>query len=390
MTPTLSTAGRLALLLAAMLTVMAGAIIAPALPQFRTAFAEYPSPDLLARLVLTTPALSIALFAPLSGFILDRFGRRRVLCIGILLYILAGSSGLVLSNPYAILVGRVLLGTAVSLVMTTTTTLISDYFVGDERSRFLGLQAAFMGLGGVLFLPLGGWLATFDWHTPFAVYLLASPLFVLVFRTIGEPSLTPRSSDGVSDMRMPWRLLGVLFAIGFVSMAAFYLGPTQVPFHMEKLYGSGPLARGVSVAAMSLSGVVVAMLFGRIVRRMALPWILAVMQFGVALGLLTMAYASSEPITWLGLVIAGAASGLMVPALSSWLMRLTPPHRRGQITGLMMSAMFWGQFLSPILVQGEVRRGGTIAAFETVGVVMLVIATLYAIGVLVTARVKKH
>jgi MFS family permease len=41
------------------------------------------------------------------------------------------------------------------------------------HAQFLGLQAAFMGLGGMVFLTLGGYLADLNWRLPFLIYLLA-------------------------------------------------------------------------------------------------------------------------------------------------------------------------------------------------------------------------
>ena len=83
--PTLE--ARATLMTISMMTVMAGAIVAPALPQIETAFAAFPDSDLLAKLVLAIPALAIALFAPLSGVLVDRFGRRRLMLIGLGLYV---------------------------------------------------------------------------------------------------------------------------------------------------------------------------------------------------------------------------------------------------------------------------------------------------------------
>ncbi|WP_278913668.1 hypothetical protein [Deinococcus wulumuqiensis] len=61
--PTTLTA--LALLFAATLTIMAGATIAPSLPAMREHFSALPQRDVLVRLVLTLPALVIALTWPL-------------------------------------------------------------------------------------------------------------------------------------------------------------------------------------------------------------------------------------------------------------------------------------------------------------------------------------
>ena len=166
---------KLTLLLTSTLTVMAGATIAPSLPGMEKHFSELgvANAELLVRLVLTFPALFIVIGSPIAGIIIDKFGRKPLLAASVLLYGLAGSSGSYLESLELILVGRALLGFAVAGVMTSATTLITDYFTGQARASFIGLQAAFMGFGGVLFLSLGGRLADLNWHAPFLIYLFA-------------------------------------------------------------------------------------------------------------------------------------------------------------------------------------------------------------------------
>ncbi|QYO63035.1 MFS transporter [Leptolyngbya sp. 7M] len=102
------------LLLVSTLTVMAGATIAPSLPAMRQYFSAVANADYWVRLVLTVPALFIALGAPIAGTIIDRFGRKGLLGLAVFLYGLAGSSGFVLSSIGPILLGRMLLGLSVA------------------------------------------------------------------------------------------------------------------------------------------------------------------------------------------------------------------------------------------------------------------------------------
>jgi len=59
----------LVLLIASTLTVMAGATIAPALPEMNKAFQDIPNSEFLVKLVLTITSLFIAIGAPISGVI---------------------------------------------------------------------------------------------------------------------------------------------------------------------------------------------------------------------------------------------------------------------------------------------------------------------------------
>lgn len=175
------------LLAVSTLTVMSGAVIAPALPAMEAYFAEVAHAALLTRLVLTLPGLAIALSAPVAGWVPDRWGRKRLLVAAIVLYGCAGGGGYVLDTLPALLVSRVLLGLGVAALTTAVTTLIADYFEGDVRAAFLGLQASFMALGGGVFLSVAGVLAAFDWRLPFLVYLAAFGLLPFVLVAVYEP-----------------------------------------------------------------------------------------------------------------------------------------------------------------------------------------------------------
>ena len=147
------------LLLASTLTVMAGATIAPSLPQMARVFSNTPNAEFLSKLILTIPALFIAVCSPLAGRIIDRLGRLRLLFMALIIYSIGGVSGYFLNNLYHILVGRALLGIAVAGIMTVAVTLIGDYFEGRSRERFMGIQAASMSFGGMIFVGTGGFLA---------------------------------------------------------------------------------------------------------------------------------------------------------------------------------------------------------------------------------------
>jgi hypothetical protein len=65
----------------------------PALPSIPEVFADEPGVETLARLVLTVPALAMALFSPFAGLMADRAGRVPLLVLSLILYAAAGTSG---------------------------------------------------------------------------------------------------------------------------------------------------------------------------------------------------------------------------------------------------------------------------------------------------------
>src|SRR5690348_17994808 len=127
---------KLTLLLVSSLTIMSIITISPALPQMATAFSNVPNAGFLVKLVLTIPALMIAVFSPVTGRLIDRHGRIKILRLSLVLYAIAGTSGFFLNNLYVILLSRAVLGISVGMSMTIVITLIADYFEGIERQKF--------------------------------------------------------------------------------------------------------------------------------------------------------------------------------------------------------------------------------------------------------------
>jgi MFS family permease len=159
----------LTILLGSSLTVLAGILIAPSLPGMALAFQDVHNADFLVKLALTMPALLTAIFAPLIGFILDRWGRKPILILSLILYGIAGSSGFVLNTLTGILISRAILGISVAGILVGFTTLIADYFTGAKLHQFMGYQGASIGLGGVVFLLISGYLADIGWRLCYTV-----------------------------------------------------------------------------------------------------------------------------------------------------------------------------------------------------------------------------
>ncbi|MGF1473914.1 MAG: MFS transporter [Rubrobacteraceae bacterium] len=378
----------LTLLAASSLTVMSGATVAPSLPGLQESFSQVENSEILVRLVLTVPALFIAIFAPLAGSLVDRVGRKQVLLYSVILYGIAGGSGLILDNLYAILAGRALLGVAVAGVMTSATALIADYYSGRERSHVLGLQAAFMGFGGVLFLALGGFLAGVDWRGPFAIYVAALVLVPLVALRLWEPSRQSAggSEDGktrgsVPDAGSTVRLLALLYAMALVGMVIFYVVPTQLPFYFEGLLGIGATGAGLAIALMTLCQSLASLSYERIRARFGYNTI-GVLTFAlIGVGYVLIGLADTLPLALLGLAVGGAGVGLLLPNLNNWISSGIPDNIRGRALGGLTAAIFLGQFLSPLFSQPV---GGTLGfgvAFLVAGAVSAAMAaSLVAVG----------
>ncbi|MBD2000871.1 MFS transporter [Leptolyngbya sp. FACHB-541] len=341
------------LLLSSSLTVMAGATIAPSLPAMRDYFAAVPNADYWVRLVLTVPALFIAIGAPFVGTAIDRFGRKPLLAVAVLLYGIAGTSGVVLNDIGLILVGRVLLGLSVAGIMTTATALIVDYYIGAARAQFLGFQAGFMGLGGVLFLSLGGFLADVNWRMPFLIYLLALLILPLVVLVLPEPDRTQTAENSGTAVpeSFPLQIAGLTYVAAFLSQIVFYLIPVQLPFYLKQLVSATASQSGLAIAFATLFSAASAIAYKQIKARLSFIGIYAIAFLLMSIGYLVISISPTYAMVLVGLAIAGTGLGLLMPNMNVCLTSVTPVSLRGRVLGGLTTAFFLGQFVSPILSQ---------------------------------------
>lgn len=379
------------LLFASMLTIMSGATISPSLPAIEAHFAGVENVELLTRFVLTVPALLIALCAPLAGGLADRYGRRRLLIGAIVLYGGAGMSGLVLDTLPGLLVGRAFLGTAVAVIMTVATALAGDYFSGRERDRFMGLQASFIGFGGLVFLTSGGLLAELHWRAPFAVYASAFVLLPAVLLFLVEPArahLSPAATGRVAPGGGGvGTAIAALFATAVLNSVVFYLVPTQLPFYLHALGTPAPSQAGLAIGLFTLSSAVVALAYGRVRARLGIPGTFA-LGFGLmAAGYGIVAAAATFAAIGLGLVITGIGMGLVMPNLGAAAMTLAPPAIHGRVAGGLTASIFLGQFLSPLASQPLVAAYGFAGAYRVAAVTVAAAAVL-AVGLATWQRLR--
>lgn len=360
-----------------MMTVMAGASIAPSLPEMKAAFPDNPNAEALVKLILTIPGLFIAITAPFSGWIIDRFGRIRLLLVALVIYAVAGTSGLYLDTLMEIIVGRALLGVAVGGIMTTAVALIGDYFEGTERQSFLGIQAGIMALSGTLFITVGGTLADVGWRYPFFIYslaILAIPLVLIYLKEPPKPAVVEAKANE-PKAKTP-KLAWTIYVLSFLGMAVFYMMPVQVPFLIKEVGITGNAEAGYALATVMLVGGTVSFNFKRIKKRFNHYQIYGISFLTLGLGYGMLSFASDYITMFPGLMVAGIGSGLIMPNSNLCLVSLAPANVRGRVLGMLTTFIFLGQFLSPVMFQPIVNASTISQGFFYLSIALVVLAVI--------------
>lgn len=375
------------LLLVSTLTVMSGATISPSLPAMQDYFAEVGNAELWVRLVLTIPALFIVIGSPIAGQIVDRLGRKPLLVASAAFYGLAGTSGFVLDSLFTILIGRSLLGLAVAGIMVTATTLIADYYIGQARANFMGLQAGFMGLGGVIFLSGGGYLAGLNWRYPFLIYLFAWLLLPLIILSLYEPRRlnaepsrqTSPSGERNTNPPIPVKLLALLYGIAVLTQIIFYLIPVQIPFYLRDLTKATPAQSGIAIAFCTLFSAFASIGYGKVKARLSFVSIVPLIFGLMGMGYCIIGLASSYGLVLVGLAIVGLGLGLLMPNLTVWVSAEVPDAIRGRALGGLTTFLFLGQFLSPLVAQPVSKQVGLGMTYTVAAGLMLLLGLVFAL-----------
>lgn len=316
---------------------------------------------MLSRLVLTTPALAIALGAGAMGILLDRWGRVPVLTLALILFAFAGAHGLWAEDLHQLIAARFLFGLGVAGVMTAAATLLADLYRGEDLRRMVGLQAALLGCWGIVSQLLAGWLAEYHWRGPFALYLVALLLGLTLPwapRTEATPAHGVPQEAGPSmhfALIMQVLMLALLSSVG---MSLFSLILVHGPLYFSQAAGIGPRGTAFLISSMTAASSLASLSLALWKRRMrGVSW--------VALGFLAMA-AGLALIGLLprmrgllpGLVLVGLAIGTIVPCIHAWTAQLVQARHRGRTLGVLTSINYIGQFLTPFWVHAWLDRTG--------------------------------
>ncbi len=370
---------KITLLLASTLTMMAGAVISPALPAIKEVFADNPQAEILTKMLVTLPALFVAIFSPIAGFVIDKVGRKNLLLFSLVLYAVSGMSGFFLHSLWWILAGRIVLGVSIAGIMNTIITLVGDYFQGSGRHRFMSLQGAFMGIGGVIYISVAGLLTSINWQYPFLLYLFSVVIAIPTLIYLFEPDIEKEAIGEKSSVVIPGKhttLFRLIYMVGFTGIVLFFLIPVQVPFLLDAA-GINATMIGISISLFSFAQSFSSILYRRLKSFLSFKELFFAAFLLMGSGYIVLAYSQSLSLYITGLMLGGLGTGIFMPNGNLWVITLAPEQRRGRLIGNLTMFSFTGQFLSPILVQPLLAVISLSKVFLLSGLFLLLFACIF-------------
>jgi MFS transporter, ACDE family, multidrug resistance protein len=374
------------LLVAGSLTVMAGAVIAPILPEL---IEQLHLNRGWAGSLVSVHYLTLALFSPLLGVWADRYGQLRLLIPCLIGYAIAGVGGAFLSNYWLLLVDRGLLGIASGGIAAASLGLLSRRYEGETRNQAIAYAATAITLANIVYPLLAVGLGHFNWRFAFGLYGVSGVLAIAAMLVSPSKGSTGKAQDKNLAIKIEpgeflksadcIRIFGSLIAIsGVVYGTIIYL-----PIYLKTTLHSGLIWNGIILA---LQGIGAALSSGLIIRPLA-------RRFGslgvAALGLGWMAgflvlFPSliSLPVLMLVSALFGVAFGLVTPSLYTLLANIAPRHLQSSILATGIGTGFLGQFLSPLVLGPILSHVGLSGVFYSCAA----IALLVGLGLLIPLK----
>jgi EmrB/QacA subfamily drug resistance transporter len=339
-------------------------------------------------------ALTLASLLLTSGALADRYGRKRLFSIGLIIFTLGSLLCGLAADPLMLIVSRCGQGIGGAIMFATSLALLGHSFRGKDRGTAFGIWGAVTGVSTALGPVLGGLITTdWDWrgiflvNIPIGVFAMAVTLWRVEESRSPQPAPPDWTGFGllttglvslvyglIRASETSWTDAGVLacLAAGVALLAAFVLAETKIAHpmfdirlfrvptfaggsisafamngslyavllyivvYMQDILGYSALGAGLRLSVITLATLVTATAAGRLSEHMPVRWLIGPGLLLVGIGLVLMAGLTGTS-SWThlipGFIISGLGSGMVNPPLASTAIGVVPPHQAGMASG---------------------------------------------------------
>jgi MFS transporter, ACDE family, multidrug resistance protein len=374
------------ILISSTFTVMAGAIIGPVVNLIREGVNVDQS---MAGLIVTTHGLFVAGLSPVWGLIIDKIGTKKPYILGLLVYGIAGGSGLFIDSYWVLIVSRAVFGIGVAAVFTSITVMILNLYKNEERDKVMGWRGSGNSISASVWPLIGGGLGLLSWHLPFGIYLLGIPLGILAVFYV--PTIKPtekRNDDKKISLRMIFADKPILFGIyAFMFLTNFFLYTNVVymPRILEKFGLTNSFFISLFLAAMGISAGITAAFYHRVKTYFKYKQIVLISLFFWTVSFVVAKFSINTTFVALSVILYGVGQGLALPTGLVWIGDVVSRQFYGRISSYLATFGYLGQFAAPVFFAPVLTSFGIKNIFLTAGILSMILLILLIINI---SRVK--
>ena len=336
------------------------------------------------QMVLTIPSLVGMFFAIASGPASGKIAKKTLVLIGLFFGLAGGMLAFILGGVsiYILLFSSVLIGVNQGINSTMSMALISDYFVGDEASSLMGLQSAFVNLGGMVIIFISGLLAGLQWKYAYIIYLVFIPIIAIVLKNLpNDPPIQKETNTSGETTKKGSLNSTVYFSCIVLFFFAFFMYVFQSNisvYIMQNGLGDASTS-GLANTIFSATGAITGFLYGKIKKTLKdniIP--LGVLSAGI--GLLLIYTIGTLPTVFIGSILLGYGMSSIMPTVMFINSEAVTPAMSATAIALTNGASNIGMFLSPMLINPLMNLMGktTVDAKFLMGAIGLFLVAIIA------------
>jgi len=310
-------------------------------------------------LLATIFALMQFLFGPTVGNLSDRFGRRPVLLISLVVMAMDYILMALAQTMWLLIIGRII-GGITAATHATASAFMADISKPEDKAANFGLIGAAFGVGFVLGPVIGGLLAEYGTRAPFyaaAALAMANAIFgyFVLPETVTDRIRRPfewRRANPLGAFKNIGMLPGLqkLMLITFIYTVAFFVYPGVWAYFGQERFGWGPGMVGVSLGVFGIGiAIVQGVLMRPIInwlgeRRTVIAGLAIDVGAFIALGFVTNGWIAlaMTPLTALGSVAGPALQGIMS--------RAADDNQQGELQGAVTSINAIATIVAPAVI----------------------------------------
>ena len=310
-------------------------------------------------ILATTFAVMQFIFGPILGSLSDRFGRRPVLLISLLVMTIDYLVMAVAGTIWLLFLTRVI-GGITAATQATASAFIADISEPHEKSANFGLIGAAFGAGFVLGPVIGGLLGELGTRAPFyAAAALGAINLVFGYYVLPETvtdrirrPFTWRRANPLGAFKALGQLDGVrrLIFLVFLYEFAFIVYPATWAYFTKEAFGWSP---GMVGASLAMFGIGMALVQGVLIRPVLRRFgERGTIVYGICFNFLAFIVLSVITTGWIALIFTPitAMGAVVTPALQGLLSQRAGDDQQGELQGVISSAKSIAMIFSPLVM----------------------------------------
>jgi EmrB/QacA subfamily drug resistance transporter len=371
--------------------------------------------------IFSTYFLTSAISTPVYGKLADLYGRKKTLCIGIVIFLVGSCLCGLSQNMYQLVAFRALQGLGAGSIFTITYTIVGDIFTLAERAKVQGWLNATWGIASIIGPFLGGFFIDyFSWHwiffinVPFGILsifllqkyfhenierkkqkidyagiiMLSAAIIILL---VGVPAGGKKTAISIaltlvtliifyfiekkaSEPIVPFDILTksstVVNTISFLTAAVLIGADVYIPLYIQNVLGYKATISGLSMAPMSVSWLIASVIIAKMLPKYGERIVIASSIFVIFLScllLLQLGIESSLIMVIICTFIIGFGFGGSFPTLTIVIQASVNYNKRGAATALNSLVRTIGHTIG-VAIFGSIVNRSIVEYFNNLGI----------------------